>query len=45
MLWLLSITVGLYVLAAAAEYLLALHAASGAYVVPIRARSTRRGLS
>ena len=44
MIWLLSITVGLLMLAAA-EYLTALHATSHVEAVPVRVRPGRRGLS
>lgn len=42
MLWLISVIVGIYVVAAAAEYLIALWAASGVRVVRVRSRSGAR---
>lgn len=39
MLWLISVIVGIYVLAAAVEYLIALRAASGVRFVRVRGRS------
>lgn len=39
MLWLISVIVGIYVLAAAIEYLIALQAAAGIRIVRVRGRS------
>lgn len=39
MLWLISVIVGIYVLAAAVEYLIALRVASGVRFVRVRGRS------
>ena len=45
MLWLTSIIVGLYAVAAVAEYLIALHAASGVRLLHVRPQGTRERLS